>query len=195
MGQPWREVPLCLLSKRSSEVAARAPARGGRRRRGRSFSQSEADDRDDGRAAVSAAASARVPPAGSVAAPGLPRRRGSRSETILRGRVFPRPRARRVHHQRVHQSSPATGPTRSRGRHVSRERPTATGPTRSSQDQTYSTNRWRTRFFFASAASKRSLNVSPTCCMANFSFSASSSSSSDQGTRDTGGRRVRRFGM
>ena len=198
MGQPWREVPLCLLSKRSSEVAARAPARGGRRRRGRSFSQSEADDRDDGRSAVSAAPSARVPPAGSgsVAAPGLPRRRGSRSAMIRGGRAFREARARvRVHHQRVHQSSPATGPTRSRGRHVSRERPTATGPTRSSQDQTYSTNRRRTRFFFASAASKRSLNVSPTCCMANFSFSASSSSSSDQGTRDTGGRRVRRLGM
>ena len=107
---------------------------------------------------------------------------------IRGGRAFREARACvRVHHQRVHQSSPATGPTRSRGRHVSRERPTAMGPTRSSQDQTYSTNRWRTRFFFASAASKRSLNVSPTCCMANFSFSASSSSSNDQGARDTGG--------
>ena len=113
MGQPWREVPLCLLSKRSSEVAARAPARGGRRRRGSSFSQSEADDRDDGRAAVSAAPSARVPPAGSAAAPGLPRRRGSRSTVIRGGRGSARPRAHlariRVHHQRVHQSSPATG--------------------------------------------------------------------------------------
>ena len=112
MGQPWREVPLCLLSKRSSEVAARAPARGGRRRRGRSFSQSEADDRDDGRSAVSAAPSARVPPAGSgsVAARGLPRRRGSRSAMIRGGRAFREARACvRVHHQRVHQSSPATG--------------------------------------------------------------------------------------
>ena len=185
-----------MLSKRSSEVAARAPARGGRRRRGRSFSQSDTSEPAFCRSAVSAAPSARVPPAGSVAAPGLPRRRGSRSAMIRGGRAFREARACvRVHHQRVHQSSPATGPTRSRGRHVSCERPTATGPTRSSQDQTYSTNRWRTRFFFASAASKRSLNVSPTCCMANFSFSASSSSSSDQGTRDTGGRRVRRLGM
>ena len=55
---------------------------------------------------------------------------------IRGGRAFREARACvRVHHQRVHQSSPATGPTRSRGRHVSRERPTATGPTRSSQDQ------------------------------------------------------------
>ena len=50
-----------------------------------------------------------VRPAGSAAAPGLPRRRGSRSAMIRGGRVFREARARRVHHQRVHQSSPAPG--------------------------------------------------------------------------------------
>jgi hypothetical protein len=130
----WR--PLCLLPgalldaprgrggrpRRSSEVAARAPARGGRRRRGRSFSQSEADN---GRSAVSAAPSARVPPAGSVAAPGLPRRRGSRSAMIRGGRGSARPRAARA--TRIHKTSKLTRRTAG-GRASSSRRPPRSGP-------------------------------------------------------------------
>ena len=178
MGQPWR-----------------APARGGRRRRGRSsLNQSE---QIPGWPICRFCGTVGSRPAGRVRRgprPAATTREPLRDDT-WRSRL---PRGQRVSacttseftrvHQRRGRLDRGAGTFRARdqqrrGRHVPHK------------TKTYSTNRRRTRFFFASAASKRSLNVSPTCCMANFSFSASSSSSNDQGTRDTGGRRVRRLGM